>query len=110
MVTPERIELNVAAGQAKFRVARNPARSFVTRAAGHTVAVMGTVYTVALTADALEVSVDEGVADVARDDGTGCWRVYSGDKWSTTLRASADASGEPLARSAVGASCFDADF
>ena len=55
----EGIELEVQAGHATFRVADNPARSFVTRAGGHTITVVGSVYTVDLKPDLLEVKVDE---------------------------------------------------
>jgi ferric-dicitrate binding protein FerR (iron transport regulator) len=86
VVTPERVELHVQTGHATFRVAKNPGRSFVTRAAGHTITVFGTVYSVELTLDALEVRVDEGVVEIARDDGSGHWRVRAGERWSGTRR------------------------
>jgi TolA-binding protein len=93
-VTPERVEVDVQSGSPLFRVAKNPARTFVARAAGHTITVVGTVFVVQVTATGLEVLVDEGVVEVGRDDGDDRWRIHAGERWSSTRRDSPSAQTE----------------
>lgn len=56
----------LAAGEAQFTVARNPARPFVVRAGGVDVRAVGTAFAVKLAGPHVEVLVTEGAVQVAR--------------------------------------------
>ena len=61
-----RIEL--AAGEAHFTVAKNPARPFVVRAGGVDIRAVGTEFSVRLNPGGVDVLVTEGRVEVARDN------------------------------------------
>jgi transmembrane sensor len=94
-VADDRVELRLVSGKAAFRVARNEARAFLTRAGGYTIRVVGTEYTVELTRDALKVAVQKGEVAVSRDEEDGVTRVRAGEAWSTSLVAAPETAPKP---------------
>jgi transmembrane sensor len=94
-VADDRVELRMVSGKATFRVARNEARAFLTRAAGYTIRVVGTEFTVELTRDALKVAVQKGEVAVSRDEEESVTRVRAGEAWSTSLATATDIAPKP---------------
>jgi FecR protein/Tetratricopeptide repeat len=88
-VTPERVELRMARGRARFRVAKNPKRAFLTRAGGYTIRVVGTEYAVDVGTASVRVEVSHGEVEVRRDGSADVWRVHAGEVWSSSRTASA---------------------
>jgi hypothetical protein len=86
-VTATRVELRMTRGRARFRVAPNHERSFLTHAAGYTIRVVGTEFVVDLGPAGLRVEVSRGVVEVRRDQGADVWRVRAGETWSSSLPA-----------------------
>jgi hypothetical protein len=86
-VTATRVELRMTHGRARFRVAPNRERSFLTHAAGYTIRVVGTEFVVDLGPAGLRVEVARGVVEVRRDQGADVWRVRAGETWSSSLPA-----------------------
>jgi transmembrane sensor len=63
--------VRLAAGEALFEVAKDPARPFVVRTGKITVTAVGTAFAVRKEADGrVEVTVTEGVVEIERSDGT----------------------------------------
>lgn len=78
--SPERRTVRLAAGEAVFRVAKNPARPFVVEAGNGTARAVGTVYDVRLRDKGAEVEVLEGVVAVKSGHGPDAINVHAGLK------------------------------
>jgi transmembrane sensor len=76
--SPERAQLRLDRGRARFEVTRRPERPFSVRAGGVTVTVIGTIFGVELVADRVGVSVEEGSVEV--DWGLGQKRLLAGQR------------------------------
>jgi transmembrane sensor len=102
MDTPDRVELRLDRGRARFEVTRRPSRTFSVRAGNVTVRVIGTTFDVEVVADRVGVAVQEGTVEV--DWGVGRKKLVAGDRgWFPPLVMSghAEASGDVAGTSAA---------
>jgi transmembrane sensor len=76
--TPERVQLRLDRGRARFEVTRRAERTFSVRAGSVTVSVIGTTFGVELVADRVGVSVEKGAVEV--DWGVGQKRLLAGER------------------------------
>jgi transmembrane sensor len=76
--SPERVQLRLERGRARFEVTRRAERAFSVRAGGVTVSVIGTTFGVELVADRVGVSVEKGSVEV--DWGVGQKRLLAGER------------------------------
>jgi transmembrane sensor len=91
--TARRREVTLAAGEAHFAVAHDPARPFVVTAEGVSVRAVGTAFNVRLAPRSVEVLVVEGRVELSRDEAAA--RAVTGPQVGAGERASVDFVGGP---------------